>query len=67
MGVGYGTGEVDGAGGVFEDEGFEAEGAAIDGGVADAVVVGQACEEEALKASLTQVAGESGASGVVVF
>ncbi len=41
--------EVDGAGGVFDDDGFEAEVMAVDGGVADAEVVGEAAEEEALR------------------
>ena len=39
--------QVGGASGVFDDDGFEAEVAAIDGGVADAEVVGEAAEEEA--------------------
>lgn len=42
-----GTAQADGAGGVFDDDGLEAERAAVDGGVADAEVVGEADEEEA--------------------
>ena len=49
VGFGDGVGEVDGAGGVFDDDGFEAECFAVDGGVADAEVVGEAAEEEALR------------------
>jgi len=41
------VGKVDGAGGVFDDDGFEAEGFAVDGGEADAEVVGEAAKEEA--------------------
>ncbi len=68
-GVGFSdaAGQVDGAGEVFEDDGFEAEGFAIEGGEADAKIVGKAGEEEAGEAALAQVAGESGWGGVVVF
>jgi hypothetical protein len=60
-------GEVDGAGEVFEDVAFETEGGAVDGGEADAKVVGEAAEEEASEAALAKVAGEAGGRGVVVF
>ena len=40
---------------------------AVDGGVADAEVVGEAAEEEALQVALAQVAGEAGGGAVVVF
>ena len=43
-----GTGKSDGAGGIFDDQGFKAELLAVDGGEADAEVIGQAAEEEAL-------------------
>ena len=49
VGFDYAVGEIDGAGGVFDDDGFEAEVFAVDGGVADAEVVGEAAEEEALR------------------
>ena len=52
VGVGDADGEVDGAGGVFDDDGFEAEVVAVDGGVADAEVVGEATEEEAGKVAV---------------
>ena len=67
VGFGYGVGEVDGAGGVFDDDGFEAEVFAVDGGVADAEVVGEAAEEEAIEFALAEVAGEAGGGDVVVF
>ena len=68
-GVGFGdaVGEVDGAGGVFDDDGFEAEVVAVDGGVADAEVVGEAAEEEALQVAFAEVAGEAGWGEVIVF
>ena len=68
-GVGFGdaVGEVDWAGGVFDDDGFKAEGFAVDSGVADAEVVGETAEEEALKATFTEIAGETGWGAVVVF
>ena len=65
--LGYAVGEVDGAGGVFDDDGFEAEVVAVDGGVADAEVVGESAEEEAGEAAFAEVAGEAGGSEVVVF
>ena len=40
---------------------------AVDGGVADAEVVGEAAEEEALQVALAEVAGETGGGAVVVF
>ncbi len=67
VGFVYASGEVDGAGGVFDDDGFEAEVVAVDGGVADAEVVGEAAEEEALQATFAEVAGETGGSEMVVF
>ena len=60
-------GKVDGAGGVFDDDGFEAEVFAVDGGVADAEVVGEAAEEEAFQVALAQITGETGGGEVVVF
>src|SRR5260370_338297 len=41
-----------GGGGGFDDDGFEAEVVAVDGGVADAEVVGEATEEEAGKVAV---------------
>ena len=46
---------------------LEAEGGAVDGGVADAEVVGEAAEEEALEAAFAEVSGEAGRGEVVVF
>ncbi len=59
--------EGDGAAGVLEDEALEAEGGAVEGGEADAEVVGEAGEEEALEAAVAEVAGEAGGGLVVVF
>ena len=67
VGFGDAVGQVDGAGGVFDDDGFEAEVFAVDGGVADAEVVGEAAEEEAVEVALAEVAGETGGGAVVVF
>ena len=67
MSFGYGVAEIDGASGVFDDDGFEAEVAAVDGGVADAEVVGEAAEEETGEVALPEVAGEAGGGAVVVF
>ena len=67
--VGFGdtVGQIDGAGGVFDDDGFEAEGFAVYGGEADAEVVGEAAEEEALQVALAQVTGQTGGGEVVVL
>jgi hypothetical protein len=62
-----GSGEGDGAAGVFEDLAGESEGGAVDGGEADAEVVGEASEEEAGEAAVAEVAGEAGWGAVVVF
>ena len=67
VGFGDAVREVGGAGGVFDDDGFEAEIVAVDGGVADAEVVGEAAEEDAMEAALAEVAGEAGGGEVVVF
>ena len=67
VGFGDAVGEVDGAGGVLDDDGFEAEVVAIDGGVADAEVVGEAHEEEAGEVAFAEVACEAGGRCVVVF
>ncbi len=67
MGFGDGVGEIDGAGGVFEDDGFEAEGVAVDGGVADAEVVGEAAEEEAGEVVLVEIVGEAGGGEAIIF
>ena len=68
-GVGFGdaVGEIDGAGGVFDDDGFEAEVVAVDRGVADTEVVGEAAEEQTGEVALAEVAGEAGWGEVVVF
>ena len=40
---------------------------AVDGGVANAEVVGEAAEEEALQVAFAEIACEAGGGGVVVF
>ncbi len=67
VGFGYAAGEVDGAGGVFDDYDLEAEVLAVDGGEADAEVVGEAAEEEAGEFALAEVSGEAGGGDVIVF
>jgi hypothetical protein len=67
VGFGDGVGKVYGAGGVFDDSDVEAEMLAVDGGVADAEVVGEAAEEEALQAALAEVASEAGGGEMVVL
>ncbi len=59
--------EVDGAAGIAEDHGGQTEAAGIEGGVADAVVVGEAGEEDAVEAAFAQISGEAGGGGAVVF
>ena len=56
VGFDYGVGEIDGAGGVFDDDGFEAEFFAVDGGIANTEVVGEAAEEEALQVAFAEIA-----------
>ena len=63
----YRAGKVDGAAGVFNDDSFEGEVVAIDGGVVDTEVVGEAAEEEALEPPFAKVAGEAGWCAVIVF
>lgn len=60
-------GEIDGAGEVFEDDGFESELGGGEGGEADAEVVGDAGEEQAVQFAFAKVAGEPGGGGAVVF
>ena len=67
IGFGYGVGESYGAGCVFEDYGFKAQCLAVEGGVTDAEVVGQACYVDGLDGSFAKVAGEAGEGLVVVF
>ena len=57
VGFGDGVGEVDGAGCVFDDDGFEAEVVAVYCGVANAEVVGEADQEETLEVAFAEVAG----------
>ena len=64
---GDGAVEVDGAAGVAENDGGETEAAGIESGVADAVVVGEAGEEDAVEAAFAEIAGEAGGGGAVVF
>ena len=46
--------KIDGAAGVAEDEGGQAEAAGVERGVADAVVVSEAGEEDAVEAALAE-------------
>jgi len=61
------AGEVHRAGSVFDDDGVEAEGFAVDGGVPNAEVVGEAAEEEAMQIAFAEIAGETGGRDVVVL
>lgn len=67
VGLSDGVGQVDGPGGILEDEALEAESGAVDGGEADAEVVGETTEEEPLEAALAKISGETGRSEMVVF
>ena len=62
-----GSGKVDRACSVFDDVALEAESGAVDGGVPDAEVVGEAGEEEPFQAALAEIAGQAGGGEVVVF
>ena len=64
---GHGSVEVDGAAGVAEDEGGAAEPARVESGVGDAIVIGEAGEEDAREAALAQIAGQTGGRGAVVL
>src|SRR5207245_950470 len=59
--------EVDGAAGVAEDDGEKAEATGIESRVADAVVVGETSEEDAVESALAQVSGETGGCCAVVL
>ena len=59
--------KVDRSRGVFDDEALEAEGCAVDGGVADAVVVGKTREEEPFEAAFAKVACETRWGDVIVL
>ncbi len=61
------AGECNGAGEGFKDDGVEAKLLAVDGGEADAEVVGEATKKEAREAAFAQIAGETGGRGVIVF
>jgi hypothetical protein len=67
VGLGDGVRKVDGPSGVFNDDSFEAEVVAVDGGVADTEVIGEAAEEETFEAALMEIASEAGGGVVVVF
>ena len=59
--------QVDGATGVFNDDGVKAEALAVDGGEANAEVVSEAAEEEAGEIAFAEIPGEAGGGGVVVL
>ena len=61
-GIGFsdGVGQIDGAGGVLDDDAFEAKGGAVYRRVADAEVIGEAAEEELLEAAFAEVSGKPG-------
>ena len=56
---GDGAVDVDGAAGIAEDGGGESAAAGVEGGEADAEVVGEAGEEDAIESALAAVGGES--------
>lgn len=64
---GNGAVEVDGAAGILDDAGGKAEGDGILGGEVNAVVIGQAAEEQALDATLFECAAEACGRGVIVI
>ena len=59
--------QVNGAAGVFNDDGLKAEALAVDGGEANAEVVSEAAEEEAGEIAFAEIPGEAGGGGVVVL
>src|ERR1700722_2033334 len=67
VGLGDGVRKVAGPSGIFDDDGFEAEVVAVDGGVAHTEVVGKAAEEETFEAALTEIASEASGGVVIVF
>ena len=64
---GDGAVEIDGAAGVADDEGGQTEASCVESGVADAVVVSEAGEEDAVEVAFAEIAGEAGRRGAVVL
>ena len=59
--------QVDGAAGVFNDDGFKAEALAVDGGESNAEVVREATEKKSGEIAFAEIPGEAGRGGVVVL
>ena len=59
--------EIDGAAGIAQHEGRQAEAARIERRVAHAIVVGQPSQKDALEPALAQIAGEAGRRCAVVL
>ncbi len=64
---GDGAVQIDGAAGVADYDGVESFAAGVEGRVADAVIVGQAAEEDAREIAFAQVAGQAGCGGAVIL
>jgi len=67
VGIGHGIWEINGTSGIFDDQALKPEGGTVERRVADAEVVSEAAEEEALESPLAEIAGEAGGGEVVVF
>jgi len=65
--LGHRSVEVDGAAGIAEDDGVEAESASVEGRVADAEVIGKPDEEDARQIPLLQVASEAGGRPAIIL
>lgn len=59
--------EVDGAAGVAKNDGGQADATRIKGGVADAIIVGETDEEDAVEAAFAKVPCEARCRGAVVL
>ena len=60
-------GKTDGAAGIGDDDSLKACADGVDGRIADAVIVGEAGEEDTAEASFAKIAGEAGGGLLVVF
>ena len=59
--------EVDGAAGVANDDGRKAEAASVESGITDAIVIGQADEEDAGQVAFAEIASKTGRGGAVIL
>ena len=66
-GVGDGTVHVDAAAGILDHDHAEALLAGVLGGIADAEIVGEAGDEDAVEAALAEIADEAGRGALVVL